>query len=157
MKISVLLENRAKSNMVLYTGSAISAKPTKRFHRIFPNQKIYPPDVQSWTETVEIFNASGYVKVNVFAKDKAKNVKLYLIKEYTFPLLFGRDWISKFNIFSQKLKSLNEVGRMFDSLQALLIELTDLFANTLGEIKRMKAELLLEKDMLLLYFVKLQI
>lgn len=35
---------------------------------------------------------------------KNKNVKLYLIKEDYIPLLFGRNWVCEFDIFSHNVK-----------------------------------------------------
>lgn len=92
----------------------------------------------------EIFKPSGYVNVGVSCDNKSKNIKLYLIKKDTFPLLFVRDWISEFNIFPEKLK-LVYVNEIKNSSE-FRTEFSDLFINKVGKIKGMKAELFLDKD-----------
>lgn len=86
------------------TGSTISAEPIKRFRRVFPNCKMFSPDVQLRTVAKEIFKPSAYVKVDVSCDHKTENVKFYLVKENNFRLLYDRDYISEFNIFPHKLE-----------------------------------------------------
>lgn len=46
IKIPVLIENRAITDMELDTGSSISAIPTKRFRRVFLNQIMFLNGIQ---------------------------------------------------------------------------------------------------------------
>lgn len=64
-KMSVLILKIARAEMNVDTGSRISAVSIKLFRRMFPNYKKFPPDVQLWTATVEIFRYFWCVKVDV--------------------------------------------------------------------------------------------
>lgn len=50
--------------------------------------------------------------MNVSYEDKTTNVKFYFLNEDNFPLLFGKDGISEFDIFPRNLKAIypNEIA-----------------------------------------------
>lgn len=89
------------------------------------------------TTTGETFTPFRYVKVDVSFEEKMKYVKLFLIKEYNFTLLYGREWVSVFNNFPLNLKYVyvNEIAHSFDKLKVLLNYFSDLFANKVEQIK----------------------
>lgn len=61
-----------------------------------------------------------------------------MIKDDNFSLLFGKNWISEFNIFPHKFSIVNGVADSPDNLKALLTEFSDFFSNKMGgaEINR---------------------
>lgn len=80
-------------------------------------------------------------------RNKIKNIKLYLINESKFPLLFGTYWVSEFENFKHNLKSVyvNEVANSFDKLKSFVNDIQDLFTNKIVKIKGLKADFIQQK------------
>lgn len=135
VKNPLLFENKLRADIQFDTGSAISAVLIKRFCRDFVNHKIFPTNFQLRT-TGENFKPSRYVNEDVSCDDETKYVRLYMIKENNFQLVFDRDCIPNLNIIPYKLKSVyvKEVANSSNSLEALLTQFYVLFTNKVGKM-----------------------
>jgi len=91
--------------MELDTGSGVSTMPLSQFLKLSPSAEFCESDLRLRTATGEYIVPHSYSFVNVSYADQLKSLKLYLIDQDDFPVLFGRSWLRSIALNWQNITS----------------------------------------------------
>jgi len=105
--VRVKLNDNGFADMELDTGSAVSCMPLCRFVRHNPDIKLNLPDATLRVANGSLVKPAGMANVKVQVNGQTKILPLYLMSDEHFPMLFGRNWLSKLRLNWRQIRGLD--------------------------------------------------
>lgn len=127
-------------NMLVDTGSSISAISKKMFNNIFNNKSIFPTNKILTVYSGQKIKPVGKMFVNIANKSDCFQAELFVIDNGNCPPILGRQWMSKLGISMPFVCNIN-MNKSDDILLKIAQKFNNVFKPGMGTFNKFKIKL----------------
>lgn len=109
------------AQMELDSGCGATLMPLNRFRAVNPKFVHHSPDLTLCVANGEEVVPHSFVEVNARLGEQQKLLRLYLVDDPKFPMLFGRDWMQAFEVTQTCVHRVDkkQIGKMLEAFPKL--------------------------------------